>query len=271
MQTSENISTCQRILQNHTEKELKEFHAEKIRELRKDGFCLDNRLVTFKNLGITRHFLDYVDDIRRQAFPERKRFVSVRRNYREILTWKEISGGPEHIFLKVDPKGFEFRYVDFGNFWKVMNVNASVIYLNTFWGIFVRNKTLGVDSMLQYDFDADVWYMTDFNLCDLNDGHKNRLPFRHPEKFEIMLGGHNFSVDTTRYGAVFGSFDDFVSANMRINEINLGLQKRKIEEHLAEAKRLSDLLEQNHKTAEEANRNLVEVLDSFKSRTSGKV
>ena len=269
MQTSEKLSTCQRILQKYSEREIRKIHADKIRELRKNGFCLDMNLRMMEQEGDARNFLDRVDDCRKQASPENpKKFVSARKNYREIFPWKDLDGHG-HVFLEVDPKGFEFKYVDFHNFSDVLNVHQTVIYLNTFWGIFVRNKTLGVDSLLQYDFDLDIWHICDYNLCDYRDGFSNRLPFSHPEKFEVTFSSHNLGQGGMA-GAIFRSFDDFVSANRRVYEKNLRVLESKIEEHRTEVERLSELLERNRAAAETARVHLAGISKICKSRGSGR-
>ena len=203
------------IREKYTEEKIREIYFGKIEKLRKDGFCLNMNTPPPEKTG-GKSFLDFTDDAWKEYSEVNElEFVSLKENYKELFTWVCSDGVTLNSFWKIDPEGFTFEYVDFNNFSKVLET-PQMMYLNPFWGIFVKNDRLKVDSMVQYDFDTDTWRITNLNFYDWLGGNRNVLPFKHPTLREITGKRHNFAQNLV--GAVLDSFEDFVEGTRRVEE-----------------------------------------------------
>jgi hypothetical protein len=203
-----------KIREKYTEEKIREIYSRKIEKLKKDGFYLNIIMPPPEKTG-GKSLLDFTDEVWKKYSKTEFEFISLKENYKEMFTWVDIDGKTLSSFQKVDPEGFTFDYVDFENFREVFDA-PQIVYLNPFWGIFIKNDRLKVDSVVQYDFDTDTWVITNRNLYDWRDGSKNVLPLKHPTPREITGGQHTFRPSII--GAVVDSFEDFVEKVRNVGE-----------------------------------------------------
>ena len=128
---------------------IKDMMLQRIEDLEKNGFYIDlccshshkleiSTLVEWFEKQMTRFNKDLPEDF------------DLSKYYTKIGSYT-ISDG-YHEFIHVSPSSFTFEYVDLNNMRDVLNISQPIIYANPFWGIYIKNDTLKIHDIIQYDF-----------------------------------------------------------------------------------------------------------------------
>ena len=213
------------------EKDLKDLIMKRITQMKKKGFFID---VINHPDSLHLSYLDYIEtaytskdsDMKVEGFKLSDYFKLVK-DYVDIY-------GKSHNFIHVNPKGFEFKYVDFHSMFEVLYKNKSgCVYANSFWGIYVENKTLKMNDLVQYDAFKNYFRIAPYNIYD---GGNDLLP--HSPEFPIGICGRN--------GAVWSSWQEFVDVRMNIMKYN----KQDYEEKLSLLKEKMKNLKSDYKKSQ---------------------
>ena len=194
------------ILKSYTKDQIRRIYDDKIKELSENGFYID---IICKN---TYHedMIKVIDKIYEEynVSHENNQYMIPSNNYsieKKYVDENDVT----HLFIKVKPDNFTFKYVDFESYFKVFDITGGVVYLNSFWGIFVENKKLRIYDLIQYDFFRDIWFESRDNIYDGNN--KNRvLPLNLANVVSIFLNKYETS------GAIFSSFKNMIDANEKM-------------------------------------------------------
>ena len=201
------------ILKSYTKEQIRKIYDDKIKELSENGFYID---LICKNS----HFEDIIKDYDKiyeeyNVSHENNQYMIPSNNYsieKKYVDENDVT----HLFIKVKPDNFTFKYVDFESYFKVFDITGGVVYLNSFWGIFVENKKLRIYDLIQYDFFRDIWFESRDNIYDGNN--KNRvLPLNLANVLSIFLNKYETS------GAIFSSFKNMIDANEKM--MNHGIKE----------------------------------------------
>lgn len=194
------------ILKSYTKNQIRKIYDDKIKELSDNGFYID---IICKNS----HSVDMIKDIDKiyeeyNVVHENNQYTIPSNNYsieKKYVDENDLT----HLFIKVKPDNFTFKYVDFESYFKVFDITNGFVYLNSFWGIFVENKKLRIYDLIQYDFFRDVWFESIYNIYDGNN--KNLvLPLNLANVLSIYLNKYEAS------GAIFSSFKNMIDANEKM-------------------------------------------------------
>ena len=194
------------ILKSYTKEQIRKIYDDKIKELSENGFYID---LICKNS----HFEDIIKDYDKiyeeyNVSHENNQYMIPSNNYsieKKYVDENDVT----HLFINVKPDNFTFKYVDFESYSKVFDITGGVVYLNSFWGIFVENKKLRIYDLIQYDFFRDIWFESRDNIYDGNN--KNRvLPLNLANVLSIFLNKYETS------GAIFSSFKNMIDANEKM-------------------------------------------------------
>ena len=114
--------------------------------MKKNGFFID--VINHPN-SLHLSYLDYVEKIYQSKDGGLKvEGFTLSDYFKPVKDYVDING-ISHTFIHVKPKGFEFKYVDFHSMFEVLYKNASgCVYANSFWGIYVENKTLKMNDLV---------------------------------------------------------------------------------------------------------------------------
>ena len=194
------------ILKSYTKDQIRKIYDDKIKELSENGFYID---IICKN---TYHedMIKVIDKIYEEynVSHENNQYMIPSNNYsieKKYVDENDVT----HLFIKVKPDNFTFKYVDFESYFKVFDITGGVVYLNSFWGIFVENKKLRIYDLIQYDFFRDIWFESRDNIYDGNN--KNRvLPLNLANVVSIFLSKYETS------GAILSSFKNMIDANEKM-------------------------------------------------------
>lgn len=143
------------------EDNLKTMLNNRIAELEKDGFCMDLRM---DKDGKT--IFDYI----RKSFcdPQGSRYDPTYRVEDDFdILRKYTMSNEDHMFVHVKPDNFSFRYIDFQNMRSVFNTSSeTIVYSNSFWGIYIRNDHLRLHDLVQYDIFQKYFDIHPYNIYD---------------------------------------------------------------------------------------------------------
>ena len=194
------------ILKSYTKDQIRRIYDDKIKELSENGFYID---IICKN-SYHEDMIKVIDKIYEEynVSHENNQYMIPSNNYsieKKYVDENDVT----HLFIKVKPDNFTFKYVDFESYFKVFDITGGVVYLNSFWGIFVENKKLRIYDLIQYDFFRDIWFESRDNIYDGNN--KNRvLPLNLANVVSIFLNKYETS------GAIFSSFKNMIDANEKM-------------------------------------------------------
>lgn len=208
------------------EKDLKDLIMKRITQMKKKGFFID--VINHPN---SLH-LSYLDCIEKTYMSKVEGF-KLSDYFKLVKDYIDIYG-KSHNFIHVKPNGFEFKYVDFNSMFEVLYKNASgCVYANSFWGIYIENKTLKMNDLVQYDVFKNYFRIAPYNIYD---GGNDLLP--HSPEFPIGICGRN--------GAVWSSWQEFVDVRMNIMKYN----KQDYEEKLSLLKEKMKNLKSDYKKSQ---------------------
>lgn len=194
------------ILKLYTKDQIRKIYDDKIKELSENGFYID---IICKN-SYHEDMIKVIDKIYEEYNVSHKnnQYMIPSNNYsieKKYVDENDVT----HLFIKVKPDNFTFKYVDFESYFKVFDITGGVVYLNSFWGIFVENKKLRIYDLIQYDFFRDIWFESKYNIYDGNN--KNLvLPLNPTNVLSIFLNKYETS------GAIFSSFKNMIDANEKM-------------------------------------------------------
>ena len=194
------------ILKSYTKDQIRRIYDDKIKELSENGFYIN---IICKN-SYHEDMIKVIDKIYEEynVSHENNQYMIPSNNYsieKKYVDENDVT----HLFIKVKPDNFTFKYVDFESYFKVFDITGGVVYLNSFWGIFVENKKLRIYDLIQYDFFRDIWFESRDNIYDGNN--KNRvLPLNLANVVSIFLNKYETS------GAIFSSFKNMIDANEKM-------------------------------------------------------
>ena len=194
------------ILKSYTKDQIRKIYDDKIKELSENGFYID---IIWKD-SYHEDMIKVIDKIYEEynVSHENNQYMIPSNNYsieKKYVDENDVT----HLFIKVKPDNFTFKYVDFESYFKVFDITGGVVYLNSFWGIFVENKKLRIYDLIQYDFFRDIWFESRDNIYDGNN--KNLvLPLNLANVLSIFLNKYKTS------GAIFSSFKNMIDANEKM-------------------------------------------------------
>lgn len=191
--------------------EIKHIYDEKIEEMKKNGFYVDllenNRRTT----------LELLEDL--YTNPMSNAFVPDYKTSDHFELVREYSlNGDRHSFIHVNPNGFTFEQVDFDNMSSVLDIRSQSVYANKFWGIYLKNDTLKIHELVQFDMYRKFFAIRSYNMYDGgNDilGYSSRAHY-------IGFGQHN--------GAVYFSWKDLVDVRRSIIDFANSSAAKKVED-----------------------------------------
>ena len=201
------------ILKSYTKDQIRKIYDDKIKELSENGFYID---IICKD-SYHEDMIKVIDKIYEEynVSHENNQYMIPSNNYsieKKYVDENDVN----HLFIKVKPDNFTFKYVDFESYFKVFDITGGVVYLNSFWGIFVENKKLRIYDLIQYDFFRDIWFESRDNIYDGNN--KNLvLPLNLSNVLSIFLNKYETS------GAIFSSFKNMIDANEKM--MNHGIKE----------------------------------------------
>ncbi len=213
------------------EKDLKDLILKRITQMKKKGFFID---VINRPDSQFPSYLDYIETTYTSKDSALKvEGFKLSDYFKPVKDYVDIHG-TSHTFIHVKPKDFEFKYADFRSMLGVLYKNASgCVYANSFWGIYIENKTLKMNDLVQYDVFKKFYRIAPYNIYD---GGNDLLP--HSPEFPIGICGHN--------GAVWSSWQEFV--DVRKNLIEYG--KQEYEETLGRLKENIKTLKSDYKKSQ---------------------
>ena len=201
------------ILKSYTKDQIRKIYDDKIKELSENGFYID---IICKD-SYHEDMIKVIDKIYEEynVSHENNQYKIPSKKYsieKKYVDENDLT----HLFIKVKPDNFTFKYVDFESYFKVFDITGGVVYLNSFWGIFVENKKLRIYDLIQYDFFRDIWFESRDNIYDGNN--KNLvLPLNLSNVLSIFLNKYETS------GAIFSSFKNMIDANEKM--MNHGIKE----------------------------------------------
>lgn len=201
------FETLDQIRKNYKSSEIKKMMTKKIDEFEKHGFYLD--INKDSDISFVKCF---EEEIRKNIsdLPENFDFSEY---YQTIGTYEFING--KHEFIHVSPKDFTFEYVSFdpdlGSL-SPLNISSSVTYMNSFWGIYIKNDILKIHALVQYDFFVKYYAIAPYNLYDGGNDLLGYSSNRYTHKFSLS--------EQKQSGGVFSSWEDFIQTNERLYAYN---------------------------------------------------
>jgi hypothetical protein len=178
---------------------IKKLMLQRIKDLKNNGFYIDICLPHFETLE-KKSYVEILEDYIKQNNKDIPDNFDISKYYSTVGIYTSYDNN-YHEFIHVSPKNFTFEYVDFENAHNVLNISQSCIYLNSFWGIYVKNDLLEMHDLIQYDFFKKYYRIVPYNMYDGGNDILNYSDNRNT---------HNFSITGTHNGAIFYSWEDFI-------------------------------------------------------------